>query len=273
MSTDLSGAVQFKLKIADIPTPELESVMRLALVQNCIVGIRGRVIFGLLPKPPHTTGQSEPEAPELDALTLSVYTCFSGLDETAQQQHIHHLTQHIEQQWSHLYAHRNTPTLLRMTPPPVRNMPRLQGLVFDRYGWEQLLRELAQRLAHPNPERFVQNGFFQQDTLAMQLFYVDARPTHFELRVDLGPIPPQANASAVLKAMLSHNHFQGEESGIWWALHPEENHVVMVLDHALSTEDAWFEAPRAHDFHGLLQETASQCQVFWKTILLAQSAN
>lgn len=270
MTTNLSGAVQFKLKIADIPTPELESAMRLVLIQNCIVGIRTRAIFGMIPKPPRTTEPSESENQDLDAITMSVYTCFSDLDETAQQQHVLHLTRHIEQQWNHLYAHRHAHTLLRMAPPPVRHMSKPPGLMFDRYRWEQLLRELAHRLAHPHPEKFVQNGLFQQNTLAMQLFYVDERPTHFELRVDMGPIPQQANTSAVLKAMLSHNHFQGEESGIWWALHPENNHVVMVLDHALSTEETRFEAPRAPELYDLLQETSSQCQAFWKTMLLGQ---
>lgn len=256
--------IHFQLKILDIPDVELETVMKMALVQNCISGIRGKAIFGLIPKPLLAPGDAETETPA-NVLTMDVYTSFDKLNEAAQQAHVHELKLHIQYQWGQLYANRHQSRLLKMTPP-ARRLCTPSTMAFDSYRWKQLLRDTARLCKVEAVEECVQTGFMRHESLDLQLFYQDQVPDMFEIRVDLGPIPEKLNALHVYTSMLTHNHFEGDESGIRWGLHPTGDRVVMVIEHHLSTSTQRFDPPTARDMAELIKHTAREAGKLWSAI-------
>jgi hypothetical protein len=260
--------MHFKLKITSFPPEESESIMRLALIQNCIVGIRSKTVFGLMPATPQTEHQETMPSSLMDTLTMDVYTSsFTGLSDTAQQERMQIFVQHLEHQWNTLYKNLNTGLKLKMAPFPEQALPSgKQTIPFDQYRWSQLLRELAQLLPSTNQAQLCDNGLLEHNGLTIQLLYTEKNPCMFELRIDLGTIPKPLNHSHVFRAMLMHNHFSGAESGIWWGLHPNQGQVIMATELTLSQHEAMFEAPRAQDILALLDSISSKASVFWQAI-------
>lgn len=264
MANDAGETVRFQLKIAEIPDNQLDTVIKMVLIQNCIAGIQGKTIFGLIPKPLVV------DTPGIDApniLTMDVYTSFAGLNEAAQNAHIQELKQHIQYQWSQLYENLNQKRRLKMSSPK-RKLSKTIKVAFDNYRWKQLLRDIAALGQPGNIEELAETGFMRANGLGIQLTYLDTSPTVFELRVDLGPIPRQLDTGNVLKSLLIHNHFAGDESGIWWGLHPTGDRIIMAVEHPLSTSTQHFMAPSGHDMIALIQDTAKQSGKLWETILL-----
>lgn len=264
MSSKQKTSMHFQLKLLDIPDTELEIVMKMALVQNCISGIRGKAIFGLIPKP-LIEPDDEKTALPANALTMDVYTSFENMNESAQQAHLQELKQHIQYQWSRLYNNRHQSGLLKMTAPP-RRVCTPPKVGFDSYRWKQLLRDSALLCQAEDVDNCVKTGLMHVKGMNLQLFYEDAVPDVFEIRVDLGPIPEKLEPIHIHKTMLTHNHVEGDESGIRWGLHPRGDRVVMAIEHQLSTSTKYFSPPTAHDLAELIKHSANESGKLWASI-------
>lgn len=259
-------AVRLQFKLAEITDLELEEVLTLALVQNCIAGIRGKAIFGLAPEMLAVASTENEATIPVNALSMNVYTAFDGLNDAEKAHHVQVLKSQIQFQWMKLHENIKLKHLLQMTPPE-RRLCRSNKIPFDSYRWKQLLRNVAKLCKPCNLEAFVNTGFLQQEALPLQLIYTDTTPSVFELRVSLGPVPAELNKVNVYKSLLMHNHCCGDESGIWWGVHPTGDHVVMVIEHQLSTSANFFSPPSEHDMFDLMKNTTAQSGKLWETML------
>ncbi|WP_334118155.1 hypothetical protein [Limnobacter sp.] len=261
--------MRFKLKIADISDEKINAVVKMTLIQNCIAGIREKCMFGLLPRPLFVESSSTEEVNIPNSLTMDVYTSVDKLNEEEKRIHIEKLTNKIQYQWVRLYENLKEEKLLKMTLPK-RDLLDNNSVPFDTYRWQQLLRAVSKLFNIENNDEFIRTGFLHQNELNLQLTYQESSPSTFELRVDLGNVPKELDESSVLRSLLIHNHFSGDESGIWWGLHPTDNHVIMVIEHQLSTSEQRFIAPHAHEMLDLIQETIKQSGKLWEKVLLSR---
>jgi len=262
--------IRLQLKIADISDNKLEAVVQMALIQNCLSGIRGNSIFGL------AIGSLDAEAGETNhtahTLTMDVYTCFGGLNQNMQTEHVQALKDHLQFQLNRLLQNldqkANQQLALKMAPPPVRRA-RPASIPFDTYRWKQLLGDMVALCEPGNAELLVQSGLVRVNGKDMQLTYQEHSPQVFELRVDLGAVPAELNQLDIFKSLLIHNCMSGDESGLWWGVHPSGNRVIMVIEHELSGSEKHFSAPSAHDMLALLKDTANQTSTMWATLTRA----
>lgn len=259
--------IRLQLKIADISNNKLEAVVRMALIQNCLSGIRGNSIFGL------AIGPLDAEAGETSntayTLTMDVYTWFGGLNQNLQTEHVQELKSHLEFQLNRLLQNLdqevNQQLALKMTPPPVRRA-QPAPIPFDTYRWKRLLSDMVALCEPGNAELLVQSGQIRVNGKDMQLTYQEHSPNMFELRVDLGAVPAELNQLDIFKSLLIHNGMSGDESGLWWGVHPSGNRVIMVIEHELSGSEKHFSAPSAHDMLALLKDTVNQTSTMWATL-------
>lgn len=270
--TKRESGVKVQFKLAEIADNQMQAMVRMALVQNCLAGIRGQSIFGLMPPDdlPVDSAPPHPAAPGCLTLFLNVFTTFEGLDPDAQKAYRADLKSHIQTQWNRLLQSLHENQRLKMTPQKSR-ISHCGQVVFDTYRWQQLLRGVSPLLQVSSVDALVQSGCFRENGMNMQLTYIESRGPMFEIRVDLGRVPAELNEHSVWKGLLIHNQLLGEESGIWWGLHPDGDRVVMVVEHDLSTSAKHFSPPDPQELAHLIKDTARQAGKLWDQLLFGVS--
>lgn len=248
MTLDPNEEVHFKLKIAELDPQHADASMRMALIQNTLMGVREQAIFGLQPNDGKTV--------LVDTLTMDVCSTPSEVEMR---------TQTIAQQWGVLQDSLHTGQKLQMSLPPQTRLAAKPSL-YNAQRWMLLLKDFASLTQQHPEEQFLQSGLLHHKGMLAQFLYTEKRPDLFELRLDLGPIPPRIPASAVYKSMLMHNHAAGQASGIWWGIHPNQDRVIMIVEYPVFLVPGEPHTVRAQDLSKLLNDNVEQAQAFWRAV-------
>lgn len=139
--------------------------------------------------------------------------------------------------------------------PPQRPAPSTHAIDAHHYG--QLLAAFCDHTQLVDREQFLQEGALQVGGINMQLSYDGLQdPSRLDVRVDLGEVP-SLNRQQLWQGLLWNNFLLGSQERLLFSLHPEAEHVVMAMRHAIRPE--W----TASDLAALLSAMADTARGFW----------
>lgn len=242
-----------------------------ALIHNCVSSIRQGVVFGYIPTP---FFRSQNEAHQPAVVTADVYCSFQGLEsEAAQQQHIQQLDAQIKAMWTHIKKAPHLPFPLETRALQAQHLNAHDQVPFDAYRWAQLMMQFAAEQALKNPTEFAALPLFNLNGMDVQLYYSEQQADRFEVRLDLGPIRGDYPPGLVYQTLLMYNAVEGHDTLCWWALNPNNQHIVLILQQALSTCANVFTPLRSVELAELLLGLTQHASIIWDQVIsLSQSA-
>lgn len=266
--------VRFSLPLLDNPgadPSELESKAKAALphmmgalIQNCVSSVRQGVVFGYIPTP---LFRHKEEAHQPAVIIADVYCSFEGLESEAdQQQYIQKLDKQVNTLWAHVKKAPHVPSQFSIPALKSRQMNAHNQAPFDAYRWAQLMTEFARQQGLQRPNEFASLPLINLNGMDLQLYYTEQKADRFEVRLDLGPIAGEHAPGLVYQSLLMHNAIEGHESLCWWALNPKNQHMVLILQQALSTCADVFTPLRSVELTELLEGLTQHASKIWDEV-------
>lgn len=239
---------------------QLPRLMINALIQNCISGIRQGFMLGLVPAPLFKLQGDETPPP---VFTADVFSNFEGLNTDEEKQiHTQHLGAEVQKLWQNTMHNPMEVCKLNARAPNAKtHLP--PAVAFDQYRWERLMFEFASKRNIPKPHDFTKLSIFNLCGMDAQLFYSESKADEFEIRIDIGTVPKNVPALLMYQTLLTHNAVAGHETDLWWAMNPNNMHLVMVLKQGISSHPHTFTPMMDSELAELLEGLVKQATNMW----------